>query len=290
MGEKLSVFCDELKRLAPHITLKKDSDIAFEGPVIVVGHHKNIAYYAIPKNKILKLFLDAVDTAGTMHNKRNDDIEQHIDLPADLKLYVADQCPHCPQVIRQIQDLAAKTPLVRAKIMNAELFPDQAQTDQISSVPTLILDDQFRWIGQVNPQELFKLCSNRDPSKLSADSLRQLVENGDAPRVAAMMVESDQIFPAVVKLLTHPRWSVRLGAMVAAEYLADDAPHLGLSLCRRLWDQFEELEPQIQGDVTHLFGLADTDATRGYLQHIATGVFDEEVKASAAEVLAEMGE
>lgn len=291
MGDQLSRFCEELKRLAPHITIKMDSDIAFEGPVMVVGRHKNIAYYAIPTNKMLRLFLDALDTAGETQYERNADIDEQlkrIDLPAALKLYVADQCPHCPQVIRQIQVLAAKSPLVRLKIMNAGLFPERAQTDQIRSVPTLILDDQFRWIGQVNTQELLKLCSNRDPSKLSADSLRQLVESGDAARVATMMAESDQIFPALVDLLIHPRWSVRLGAMVAAEYLADEAPELGLALCRMLWDLFAELSPQVQGDVTHLFGLVDTDVTRENLKAIASSTFDEEVKASAAEVLAEM--
>lgn len=291
MGVRLSRFCDELKNLAPHITVKKNSDIPFEGPVVVVGHHNNIAYYAIPTNKILKLFLEALDTTGATQQDKNADIEEqleHIDLPAALKLYVMDQCPHCPQVIRQIQGLAAKTPLVRLKIMDAELFPEQAQTDQIRSVPTLILDDQFRWIGHVNTEELLKLCSNRDPSKLSADSLRQLVENGDAPRVATMMVESDQIFPALFELLTHQRWSVRLGAMVAAEYIADEAPELGLALCRMLWEQFAELSPQIQGDVTHLFGLVDTDVTRENLKAIVSGAFDEVVKTSAAEVLAEM--
>lgn len=291
MGDQFSGFCDDLKRLAPHILIKKESNIAFEGPVMVVGRHNNIAYYALPTHKLLTLFLDTLDTAETTHKACNSDIEKQIeciDLPASLKIFVADQCPHCPQVIRQIQEIAEKMPLMRLKIINAETFPEQAQTDQISSVPTLILDDQFRWVGQVNIQEFLRLCSNRDPSKLSADSLRQLVENGDAARVAAMMVESDLIFPALTELLTHPRWSVRLGAMVAAEYLADKSPELGLALCRLLWDQFAELAPQIQGDVTHLFGLVDTDATRANLKAISCGRFDQDVKEAAAEVLAEM--
>jgi thiol-disulfide isomerase/thioredoxin len=293
MGDQFSRFCDDLKRLAPHISIKKKSDIVFEGPVMVVGLHNNIAYYAIPTHKMLTLFLDALDTAGMTDGRDYKDIVkqiERIELPVSLKLFVADKCPHCPQVIRQIQGLAAKTPLVRLKIINAESFPEQAQTDHIRSVPTLILDDHFRWIGRVDTQELFELCANRDPSKLSADSLRQLVENGDAARVAAMMVESNLIFPALIELLTHPRWSVRLGAMVAAEYLADESAELGLTLCRMLWDQFSELAPQVQGDITHLFGLVDTDVTRANLKTISYGVFDQDVKTAAAEVLAQMEE
>lgn len=291
MGKQLSRFCEELARLAPQVNLKRDSDIAFEGPAMVVGRHNNIAYCAVPTNKMLPLFLDAMNPAGEMPNKRTDDFEkqiEQIDLPAAFKLYVADQCPHCPQVIRRIQDIAAGTPLVRLKIINAEVSPEQARSDHIRSVPTLVLDDQFRWVGRVNLREIFKICSHRDPSKLSVDSLKQLVESGDAARVAIMMVESDQIFPAFVELLTHSRWSVRLGGMVAAEYLADEAPELALGLCRRLWDRFTELSPQIQGDATHLFGLVDTDVTREYLLKITSGAFHGDVKEAATEVLADM--
>lgn len=291
IGEQLSRFCDELKLLVPHITVKKDSDISFKEPVMVVGRHKNIAYYAIPTGKILPLFIDALDNTGANEKGQTDDLEKalkHIDLPATLKLYVADLCPHCPQAIQQIQNLAAATPLMRLQIINAELFTEMAQIDQIRSVPTLVLDSQFRWTGQINPREIIKICTNRDPSQLSADSLRQLVEEGDAPRLATMMAQSDQIFPAFIELLTHQRWSVRLGAMVTAEYLADEVPELALALCRLLWDRFADFAPQIQGDVTHLFGLVDSDATRGHLKSIATGAYEGEVKEAAADVLAEM--
>jgi hypothetical protein len=103
-----------------------------------------------------------------------------------------------------------------------------------------------------------------------------------------MMTESGQLFPALIDLLVHPRWSVRLGAMVTVEYLADDAPELGRRLCRSLWQTFSDLTIQVQGDVTHIFGLFDDPQTKGYLQTITKGDFDDEVKDAAAEALDEM--
>jgi len=291
IGEKFSRFCEQLQREAPHVTIKKDSDIAFEDPVMVIGRHENIAYQILPTGKFLALFLDALNTEpGADHGPSGatDDTPHPVELPAGLKLYVADQCPHCPKMLLQMQALANSTPMIRLRVINAELFQEGVRNDNIKSVPTLILDDRFRWTGQVTTEEIIKICANRDPSQLSADSLRQLIEDGHAAQVAYMMIESEKVFPVLIDLLTHQRWSVRLGAMVAAEYLADEAPALGLGLCQLLWSDFPDLEPPVQGDVTHIFGLLNDEMTRDYLRTIVKGEYDDEVKEAAEEALAEM--
>ncbi len=293
IGDQLLQFCENLQQLAPHITVKKNSDIAFEEPVIVVGRHQNIAYYALPTGKILPLFLEALDRMadeGAVLPEALNKLINEVDLPVGLKLYVASQCPHCPHVLRKIQTVASETAMIRLQVINVDLFPDHAQNDSIRSVPTLILDEQIRWTGQVSEAEVLAICANRDPSQLSADSLRQIVEDGNAAQVSAMMTERDQVFPALVELLIHPRWSVRLGAMVTAEYLADDAPGLGGHLCSMLWERFPDLSTQVQGDVVHLFGLVTNEDTQSYLQSIVAGSYNDEVKDAAAEVLAELDE
>lgn len=290
-GVRFASFCDQLKGEAPHISIKHDTDLPFEAPVMVSGRHANIAYHTLPTGKILPLFLESLDSRSDAEPVPAEPMEalpHDIDLPAGFKLYVADQCPHCPQTLRQLQALADTNPMIRLRVINAELFTDMARNDNIRSVPTLILDDQFRWTGQVKTDELLTICANRDPSALSAESLRQLIEDGHAKQVASMMTESEQIFPALVDLLVHPRWSVRLGAMVTVEYLADDAPELGRHLCRSLWQTFSSLPIQAQGDVTHIFGLFNDKQTKGYLRTITTGDFEDEVRKAAAEELEEM--
>jgi glutaredoxin len=291
-GAQMNLFCNRLKELAPGLKIKNDSDIPFPAPVLVVGRHQNIGYQAGLTGKILSYFLEALDSASNEAlgaAPRVDDLLKSLDLPVILKLYVAAQCPHCPQSIRQLQLLAAHSPLIRLRIIEAELFIQEARADQVRSVPTLILDDQYRWTGLVKSEELLSLCVQRDPSRMSAGSLRQLIEAGEAARVAAMMVTAEKLFPALTELLVHDRWSVRLGAMVTAEYLADEAPALSLDLCRSLWERFAQLTPQVQGDVVQVLGQIDTDATRDYLRSVQSGEFDPEVKTAAEEVLVEMG-
>jgi len=290
-GERMAFFCDRIKTLVPDIRIKKDSDLPFPAPALVIGRHQNIAYQAAPTGKMLTYFLEALGCASGHAPESDpplDDRLRKIDLPVILKLYVASQCPNCPQSIRQLQALAAHCPLIRLRIIDAQLFSMASEADQVRSVPTLILDDQLRWTGNVKTEELLALCIQRDPSHLSADSLRQLIEAGDADRVAAMMVTAAQLFPSLIELLVHERWSIRLGAMVTAEYLADEAPDLSLQLCGMLWERFARLSPQVQGDVVQVLGQIDSDVTRGYLNAVVSGDFDEEVKTAAAEVLEEM--
>jgi hypothetical protein len=73
----------------------------------------------------------------------------------------------------------------------------------------------------VDAGELVTMMLDRDPTSLGADALRGMIEDGNAEGVARMMAERGQIFTSFVDLLIHPRWSVRLGAMVSFESLVE---------------------------------------------------------------------
>lgn len=288
-GRRMTRFCDALMQLNPRIQLKRGSDIPFQEPVMVIGRHNNIAYHAVPAGKLLRLFLQALgaDSRGQLEELGKDLALRlsQINLPVALKSYVATQCPHCPEAVRRLQILAAASPMIQLRIINAGLFPEWTRADQIRSVPTVLLDDRFRWTGVFQIEELLTMSLKRDPAQLSSASLRQIIEDGEAQRVANMMTESGQVFPAFIELLTHERWSVRLGAMVAAEYLADQSPMLAFELSDQLWGCFSGIAEQTQGDVLHVIGQVKSKKTRSYLVRVLSGNYDEMVKEAASELL-----
>jgi glutaredoxin len=289
-GKPFKRFCDELKSMVPRLSIKNDSDIPVEKPAMTVGKHGNIAYRAIPTGKLLHHFLEALQSDPGQYQGVAAPVVpllKKIELPVILKLYVSSRCPHCPLVIQHLQSLALASATIRLMIIDAESFEEKARADDVRSVPTLILDDQFRWSGPIHLEELLTICIQRNPADLSAASLRQLIEDGNAERVAAMMAESGQVFPGITALLTHPRWSVRLGAMVTVEYLAEDAPELAEQLGDRLWGDFHHLSEQVQGDVVHLLGGIPCPENRRRLNGIADGDYAASVREAAAEILAE---
>ena len=292
-GQQLSGFCDRLAALLPALKVKKDNDDPFRSPAILIGKDQNIAYQAVPGGKELPPFLEALSAAAGKGLSLDPGLAQQLkelSLPVMLKLYIAQQCPHCPLVAHQLVAIASANPNIRLAVIDAQLFERESQTDQIRSVPTVIMDDQLRWTGQVDTAEIVKLGTQRDPSKMSAASLRQILEAGDAPRAAQMMLDKKTIFPALVDLLVHPRWSVRLGAMVTVEYLAEDASDLASQLAELLWQRFDGLDEQIQGDVANALGLTQSAAARTYLNTVAAGPYGDDVKEAARDALSEMAE
>jgi hypothetical protein len=284
----MALFGERLGALAPRIRIEK-VDEAFRSPALIIGKHQNIAYQAVPEGRELALFLEAQASAGgDGHMDLPQDIGAaigDIEVPAELTLFIAMQCPHCPTAVRQLLSLCATVKQLRLTIIDGVRFADLAAAHGIRAVPTLILEDQLRWSGSIDLADVVRQCIQRDPVGMSAAGLRQILEAGKASRAAAMMIEHNRIFPALIALLTHERWSVRLGAMVTVEYLSDEAPDLAAELVNPLWCDFASLTEPVQGDVVQVLGQIKSDAALLCLQKIASGDFAETVRQAAAEEL-----
>ncbi len=224
----------------------------------------NITYSALPLDKELGPFLEALDglsghsepLAGAVTKALDD-----IDIPVRLTLYIALQCPFCPTVVRTVSALALHCPQIRLHIIDGSLFPETAAKDGVMSAPCLILDDGFRWTGQVTADEILNMILHRDPAQLSAGSLQTILEQGDASWISRQLIEKNQIFDGFIALLLHDTWSVRLGAMVIVEDLCESAPELAARLCPILMDRFDGNDIPVKGDILYVLGLAgDEDA------------------------------
>jgi glutaredoxin len=286
-ARELNLFYRQLNQAAQFIPLKTTTDEAWRKPALIIGPHRNIAYQAVPQAMELPIFLEALsdDKSVPLLDEETARLADAITLPAELTLYIAPQCPHCPQAARQMVRMALACALLRLTIVDVELLPEQAQADQIRSVPTLLLEKQMRWTGVPDPKEVLSMCLNRDPAAISPSSLRMLLESGDAGRAAGMMIEHRAIFPALTDLLCDPRWSVRLGAMVTVEYLAEEDPPLAAQLAEPLRRRFDGLDEQAQGDITQVLGQIRTPESIDHLQQIVAGPYAEPVRQAAAEAL-----
>jgi thiol-disulfide isomerase/thioredoxin len=281
-GAALARFCDEMKTLVPAVRVRAATEDAFRAPAIIIGSHQNIAYQAVPSGRELPPFLEAVSAAAA---PKSTIPQERIELPAQLALFVAMECPNCPLVVSRLLPLAEVHPQLRLIVIDAFLFPDQAEARDIRSVPTLILDDQLRWTGSIDIAEVVRQCVHRDPAGLSTASLQQLVETGQAAQLSALMGSSGRIFPAFLDLLIHPTWSVRLGALVTAECLAAESPELAAQLVEPLWERFVGLPEQVQGDLVQVLAQVKEDAARRHLEEIASGDFAPSVQEAAREEL-----
>ncbi len=288
-GLRLADFLDRLRSIAPIVEKRPAPEEPFRSPALILGRHANIAYQAVPEGPEIDPFLKALGVPGETEGEVSADLRAQaakIELPADLVLFISMQCPHCPVVAAQLIEMVDASPRLRLTVIDAMLFTESAETHGIRSVPTLILDERIRWTGQIQAAEVLRQCIQRDPSQLSAASLRQIIESGEAARLAGTMAAHGACFPAIVDLLTSERWSVRLGAMVTVEYLVDEAPDLAADLVAPLWHRFDRLSEPIQGDVVQVIGQIGNDEAVACLQKIVSADYAESVREAAAEEIA----
>ena len=93
----LSTFCRLLTDTVANVKVKTTTDR--ERPIPEIRVTDTMGFSAVPLDKLLPPFLDALAIAGGDGPEAADALASAaaaVDVPAKLKLYVATQCPHCP--------------------------------------------------------------------------------------------------------------------------------------------------------------------------------------------------
>ncbi len=272
-------FVDELRNLAPFIEVFSE-DQPDPGP-LGLAIRDNLLFQAVPSGHELQPFLELM-RAGAERAMNAESTVKGFSLqwPATIRIYVAPHCPHCPRAVNLLAPLAFEDSRISVTVIDGTLFPELAERDGIRSAPTVLLDEAFRWTGIPPMEELRHALAERDPTQLSAVSLTRILKDGEAERLAAMILACGRAFPELGHVITHPEWSVRLGAAVVMEELAEQDRELAWRHLKPLWDRFSALERPIQGDVVYLMGLA---APREFLPRL-----EELIRAEVSEDMREV--
>lgn len=289
----LEAFLDELTRRIEGVSYRKEATPAGSPPVIKLP--RGIYFMAVPTGGKLAPFLEILamiseekptDGATDSHEK----LLRGLSAPCPVRLHIAGQCPHCPASVSLWSRLAAHSPLLRLTVVDVDLFTEIAQSDRVRAVPTLVFDENLRWTGSIRPQDVLPVLADQDPVHLDVSALQGFIKEGDAALLARMMSRRGKLFPAIVDLLTHPKWPERLGAMVVMETLAEENPGLAVDVVEPLVASFGKLDSQAKGDVIYILGETGTESVVPFIQSAAQGSVGEELKSAAVESIARIHE
>ncbi|MGB5420574.1 MAG: hypothetical protein WBN03_00340, partial [Desulfobacterales bacterium] len=137
-------FCDLLIRLAPKIRMRREEATAASLPAILVG--PRLSYCGIPSQNELAPFIEALAFLNAGKNDLPESIVgrlRHVRPPVSVSVYVAPFCKFCPDVVRRLLPLPFAVDRLRMRIIDGVLFKDAAEEDRVSSVPAVILDNQY---------------------------------------------------------------------------------------------------------------------------------------------------
>jgi glutaredoxin len=279
-------FCDELVQRVPKIRVKNEQGDPDDFPTIQV--HSGLRYQAVPAGTEIGPFIEALQLRDTGTAQLEGETAAQlvkIDLPTHLVIYVSPQCTFCPGAVKQLLALLTLNTNIRLTVVDVMHFPELAEKDNIQSVPTLILEDQFRWTGTIQLNEIVEMMVNRDPSALGPASLEMMLKEGKAGQLAEMMLKKAEIFPAFYELLIHTKWPVRLGAMVVMEEIIEKNSDLAVQTIQSLWLRFDEVDNRVKGDLVYILGQMAPMETTPLLESVLKGEYEAEVKEAAREAL-----
>ncbi|OQY11094.1 MAG: hypothetical protein B6I31_05575, partial [Desulfobacteraceae bacterium 4572_19] len=285
-NKEFQAFCKKLSKIADNVEITEKNTEDANTPLIQVMD--NIFYKAIPLGKELLPFLNVLENAKENNIFVKKEIRtklEKIDIPVFLKLYIAQACPHCPLVVNNMISLAVNSKMINLEIIDGTLFTEDAKSDSIMSVPVLLLDDVFRWTGQFPIEEVVDIILNRDNAKLGVSSLKNMLEEGSASKIAQMMIKDNMIFPAFIELLIHKIWSVRLGAIVVIEELVESAPQLALSVADPILQHLPNVDNTAKGDILYVLGEIGNKKTKTLLDTILNSNYDADVKDAAKDAI-----
>jgi hypothetical protein len=261
-SEQFESYCDELLAGAPKVGIIRLRSRKVEPPALLLGD--SLTFHAIPYGKELEPFLEALAiTAGAGPDlpETYAGLLKGIERELNFKIFISPQCHFCPNVVRQIAPVSLVHARCSVKIIDAHMFPELAEPFNIKAVPTVMVNDNFRWTGQAPLDEILSVVGKADPSRLDPEALKTMIKEGQASNVARMMLEGNRIFPGFLDLLRHPEWSVRLGALVAVEEIGDADRNLARAILGPLWESFADQDASVQGDIIYLIGeLGQEDA------------------------------
>jgi len=281
---EMAEFCERLAALLPQLTIAREDDAEKGLPLILLPN--GLRYRGVPKGNEVPPFIQALTgKIPPLSDRLRARLDAAPENPAEMDLFVTPECTFCPGAARRVMPLALAGRRIRLTITDAGLFPEIAQHQGVQSVPTLVLDRQFRWTGEIAIEEVIALLATRDPVSMGPGALEIMLKEGAARRLARMMADRNRVFPALIELLCHEQWPVRLGAMVAVEELNAVAPDLGRKAIDALWDRFEGVIDPVKGDILFLCGEIGHAQYAPRIKAVLRSSMAAEVKEAAKEAL-----
>jgi len=175
--------------------------------------------------------------------------------PTKVEAMVSPTCPHCPMVVGLVNQLALASIYLEVTIIDITLFADFAQKYSIRAVPTLVIDGQEQLVGNISEDFLVDKLTNQSPSTFHPDSFKKIVKEGDAEKLAGMMVADGDVYKGALELLADTDWSVRMGMMVVLEEVAERSPVLVQRVYPYLVDLLDQGDANQRGDMAYLLGI-----------------------------------
>jgi glutaredoxin-like protein len=127
-------------------TDRREADGVEVVPALIVsdGTHARTRFYGAPSGYEFTSLLTSIVDAGTGGDTLEPatiELLDRLDTDLVIKVFVTPTCPYCPRAAVLAMRMAARSPRVRAEVVEANEFPDISRRYRVQGVPRTVVND-----------------------------------------------------------------------------------------------------------------------------------------------------
>lgn len=216
-----------------------------------------IHYLAIPEGREEEPFKEMLafgveDTDGDQQELRTR--LTGLNRSADLLVFVASACPHCPHAVRAANAVAYANPNVSVSIVDAQRYPELAEQHKVRSVPMTVVDGELKIAEAIPATVLAEKLLTRGSGAYNDELFLSQIEGGNPEQATAAVVSGEQGSNSLLAAWKKSTMQVRVGLMmVAEEALGQDSSCLN-GIVPGLIALLDADDGSLRGDTADLLG------------------------------------
>ena len=187
--------------------------------------------------------------------------------PAELIVFSASGCPHCPKAVKAAVNLALVNENITTTIVDAQSCPDLSKRFSVKSVPLTILDRGLSWIGVVSESEVATRILSREMDGYADTVFESLLESGrleDVTELAKTEAGVAQFARAWQKSTT----STRIGLMMVVEEILEEDPSSFDGAVSLFFEATNSDDAALRGDTADLLGQIGLESAIPHLENL----------------------
>jgi alkyl hydroperoxide reductase subunit AhpF len=153
-------------------------DVLATPAITVTGAGRGaIAYLALPVDREAPPFIEALHPENRGAGEGPLTRLREIDQPAQILIFIAQTCPHCPGAVRAANRLARASDKISTTIIDAQRVADLAARFNIQSVPATVIDQRLTLTGVMPAERLLEKILQRNTPQFQASVLLSMIES-----------------------------------------------------------------------------------------------------------------
>jgi hypothetical protein len=246
-----------------------------------------IHYLALPEGRETLPFVDALVAEGPA-SMDADLVERlrALEKPVELHVFMASECPHCPNAVRAATALALASERISTFIIDAQRFAELAARFKVATVPRTIIDGGLCLIGVKPVRELAEIVLSAGTPDYRQRHLLSLLETRRMEEAIDLVCApgGDEAFLALWQKSTT---TSRMALLLAEEKALERSPRSLDGIVPDLADLLGSDDATLRGDTVDLLGkIGHPDAAPAIKALLSDP--NPDVAEIAAEVLQEL--